>query len=389
MTTEMTLSLRLLSPLALHRTRAGVQYVETLDYIPGTALRGALAEAYLAQHGEPDRVFEALFLSEQVRYGDLWPTIEDGPTTLIPATAQACKRHGLQHKNSFRDSLLDALSSHPADDRCPHPRCGEPLDKAGGGYLWDIQTVARLQPRSRLRVSTAIERSTGAIAREMLFTQHTLTGNLKDNSKKDLFFQGTLRLTDPTLRDELALLLNAGKLLFLGSGRSRGLGEVEIDSWQETTTDDSLSERWRRFNEVAQRAGGDPDKRYFSLTLLSRLALRDELLRPVLSQISPRHFGLSNGVEWACYPDSSRPVRFVDRVMVAGWNAAMGLPKTDTVALARGSVLLFWCAPSQEEAVLARLKEIEAEGVGERRNEGFGQIAVCYPIHNECWEGGR
>lgn len=387
MAIKMTLSLRLLSPLALHRTRAGVQYVETLDYIPGTALRGALAEAYLAQHGEPDQIFEALFLSEQVLYGDLWPTIEDGPTTLIPATAQVCKRHGLQHKNSFRDSLLDGLSSHPADDKCPH--CEEPLDKAGGGYLWDIQAVARLQPRSRLRVSTAIERGTGAIAREMLFTQHTLIGSLKDNPKKDLFFQGTLRLADPALRDELALLLNTEARLFLGSGRSRGLGEVEIDSWQETVPDDSLPKRWQRFNEMAQQAGGDPDKRYFSLTLLSRLALRDELFRPVLNKIGPGHFGLPNGVEWVCYPDSSRPVRFVDRVVVAGWNAAMGLPKPDTVALARGSVLLFWCTPSQEQAVLDQLKEIEVEGVGERRNEGFGQITVCYPIHYECWEGGR
>jgi CRISPR-associated protein Csx10 len=387
MAIEMALRLRLISPLALHRTRASVQYVEALDYIPGTAVRGALAEAYLAQHGQTDEVFEALFLSEQVWYGDLWPTIQDGRTILIPASAQACKRHGLQHESSFRDSLLDALTSHLADGKCPHPQCEEPLDKAGGGYMWDIEAVIRLKPRSRLRVSTAIERGTGTIAREMLFTQHTLTGSLKDNPKRDLLFQGTLRLDDATLPGKLYPLLKAGTRLFFGSGRSRGLGEVEVEAWQETAPDDSLLERWQKFNEKAQRAGGDPDRRYFSLTLLSHLALRDDLLRPVLGQIGPLHFRLPDGVEWMRYPDSGQPVYFVDRVVVAGWNAAMGLPKPDTVALPRGSVLLFSCASSQEQTVLARLKEIEAEGVGERRGEGFGQVAVCYQIHWKCWEG--
>jgi len=390
MAIEMTLRLCLLSPLALHRTRAGVQYVETLDYIPGMALRGALAEAYLAKHGQPDHTFDALLLSEQVRYGDLWPTVQDKSTTLIPATAQACKRHGLQHADSFRDSLLDALAPYPHDGNCP--QCKEPLDKTGGGYLRDIQAVAQLRPRSRLRVSTAIERGTGTVAREMLFTQHTLTGSLKDNSQKDnskhdLLFQGTLRLADPTLRSVLDPLVKTGTRLFLGSGRSRGLGEVEIKAWQKAVSGNALSERWQKFNEAAQRAGGDPNMRYFSLTLLSHLALRDDLLRPVLSEIGPQHFGLPDGVDWVRYPDSGQATRFVDKITVAGWNAALGLPKPDTVALARGSVLLFCCVPSQEQAVLTRLAEIEAEGIGERRSEGFGCVAACYPIHYECWEG--
>lgn len=392
MANEMTLKLRLLAPLALHRTRASVQYVETLDYIPGTALRGALAEAYLTQHGQPDETFDALFLSEQVRHGDLWPTIEGKPVFLIPATAQACKRYKLEHRDSFRDILLDTIRPQNAR-RCKclverhgkQESCDESLDRVSG-YLCDLGIPKSLSPRSRLRVSTAIERGTGTIAREMLFTQHTLTGNLKDNSKKDLFFQGTLRLADPTLRDELEPLLKAGTRLFLGSGRSRGLGEVEVEAWQETVPDVSLPERWQKFNEAAQRAGGDPNLRYFSLTLLSHLALRDSLLRPVLGQIGPQDFGLPDGIGWARYPDSDQAVHFMDKVTVAGWNAALRLPKPDTVALARGSVLLGQCGAGQEQAVLARLAEIEAEGVGERRSEGFGRVAVCYPIHYERWE---
>jgi CRISPR-associated protein Csx10 len=105
----------------------------------------------------------------------------------------------------------------------------------------------------------------------------------------------------------------------------------------------------------------------------------------VLGEITPQHFELPAGVTWVRYPGPGRAVLFLSTVTVPGWNAALGLPKPDTVALARGSVLLGQCDAGQEQAVLTRLEQIEAEGVGERRNEGFGRVAVCYPIHYFCW----
>jgi CRISPR-associated protein Csx10 len=382
MAAEFALTLQLCAPTALHRTRAGVQYVGTLDDIPGTALRGALAEAYLAEHGAPDDIFRALFLSDQVQYGDLWPALEGKQTALLPATAQVCKRYGLRHLASFRDALLDVWTDSGEDKKCP--KCGEPLDRASG-YLCNLNPVEPLSPRSRLRVSTAIERNTGTVAREMLFTQHTLVGLGTPNDKQPLLFQGVVRLFDPTLQDKLVRLLEANPTLFLGAGRSRGLGQVEVKAWCEAPATEPLAERWCQFNEAARRVGAEGGKRYFSLTLLSHLALRDDLLHPVLGEITPQHFGLPDGVTWVRYPGSDRAVLFLGAVTVPGWNAALGLPKPDTVALARGSVLLGQYDAGQGQAVLARLTQIEAEGVGERRNEGFGRVAVCYPIHYTCW----
>jgi len=382
MAAEFALTLQLCAPTALHRTRAGVQYVGTLDYIPGTTLRGALAEAYLAEHGAPDDTLRALFLSDQVQYGDLWPVVEGKQTTLLPATAQACKRRGLKHRQSFRDALLNVWATDGDGKKCPE--CDEALDRVGG-YLCSLDPVEPVSPHSRLRVSTAIERSTGTVTREMLFTQHTLTDLRKAEDKTPLLFRGMVRLSDPALQSELMRLLQSNTSLFLGAGRSRGLGQVEVKAWSEAPATEPLAERWRQFNEAAQRAGGEAGKRYFSLTLLSHLALRDDLLRPVLGEITPQHFGLPNGVTWVRYPSSDRPVLFLSAITVPGWNAALGLPKPDTIALARGSVLLGQYDAGQEQAVLARLTQIEAEGVGERRNEGFGRVAVCYPIHYTCW----
>jgi CRISPR-associated protein Csx10 len=384
MATEMMLTLQLLSPLSLHRTRAGVQYVETLDYIPGTAIRGALAETYLAEHGEPDDGFRALFLSDQVQFGDLWPVTSGGSTVLLPASAQACKRHKLKHKDSLRDALLDSLTEQQNNLKCD--KCGEPLDRIGG-YLRSLEPIDPLSARSRLRVNTAIERSTGSVAREMLFTQHTLVGKRRNEKDRDedVFFRGPVRIADPNLLNELNHLLAEGTSLFLGAGRSRGLGEIEVTAWQAAAPGDSLTERWKEFNVAAQQSGGDVNRRYFSLTLLSHLAIRDNLLRPVLDNIAPYHLGLPDGVEWVQYKDSDQPVCFLSVVTIPGWNAAQGLPKPDTVALARGSVLLFQCGAPLEQAVLSRLSTIEAEGVGERRKEGFGRLVICHPIHYKWW----
>lgn len=225
-------------------------------------------------------------------------------------------------------------------------------------------------------MSTAIERSTGTAAREMLFTQYALVDGQ--------CFQGRVRLTDPSVQEELERLLASGTRLFLGAARSRGLGEVEIVEWRPGMPDGSLAERWREFNAAAWRAGGDPGSHYFSLTLLSHLALRDHLLRPVLDGLGPRELGLSDGVELVRYP-SGRPVVFLQAVVVPGWNAALGLPKADTVALGRGSVLLFQSPAAREAEVLRRLASLETEGVGERREEGFGRVVACHPIHYEWW----
>ncbi len=380
---ELELTLRLSSPLALHRSRSAVQYVETLDYIPGSSLRGALAQKYLAENGQPDETFKSLFLSGKVQYTDLWPATEDRPTVLIPATARSCKRYHLNHPESFCDILLDAFGIDDGTLTCPNPSCKEHLGPVSG-YLHDLSTE-RIVPRSRLKISTAISRGTGTVARKMLFTQHTLIGwhSIAGtvSPKLGFSFQGSIRLIDPSLQGELEKQLPIGTNFSIGAGRSRGLGEVVVQDRKRASNGTTLEERWHKFNESAHAAGGDRDSAYFSLTLLSHLALRDNALRPVLGAIKPNNLGLPNGVEMACYASTREPVVFLDKVVVQGWNAAQGLPKSDTVALSRGSVLLFRCDPALQKPVLSRLAQIEDEGFGERRDEGFGRIAACYPVH--------
>jgi CRISPR-associated protein Csx10 len=82
---------------------------------------------------------------------------------------------------------------------------------------------------------------------------------------------------------------------------------------------------------------------------------------------------------------------YVKTKMVDGFNAYLGLPKWRDVAIIAGSSIGFKIEyPEDKEALLKHLEELEREGIGLRREEGFGRIAFNHPIYlkNEGVESG-
>lgn len=387
---ELSLTLQALSPLALHSNRANVQFTPTLDYIPGSTLRGALANRYL--QGDATRAqdadFHALFLEDQVLYPDLLPGYNVGePWHLTPLTAWACKRYGAEHADSTTDMLLrlelaDVLRvaaranwQAPQDDLEKCPTCGSARDRLGAAYATALDPTFQTEKVNlRLLTGTAVDRATGAVASGMLFSQEVV-------DKGHYTFTGRLRLADadgPRLEKLLKDLAPKNTHLYLGHGRSRGLGHVKVLDWQAAATAaPALAERWQQFRQTARKlwaryGATDLPVPAFSLTLTSHLALRDSGGQPVLEQIAPAHLGLP----WARWG-----WRATNAVAIPGWNAAWGLPKADTWALRRGSALLGYIAPEDEAATLARLTELEELGIGDRRAEGLGRLRVCDEFH--------
>jgi len=233
----------------------------------------------------------------------------------------------------------------------------------------------KVTAHQRLITGTSINRATGTVQETQLFSFDAL--------EEGQLFRGQLRLQSETAEELLVRLKELApseSTLRLGIGKSRGLGRIEVVDWRERPEAQSpLEARWARLNEAAHRLwdhfeGGEPKSEYFSLTLESGLIRHDRLLLPQTGIPTATEMGLPEGVE---------PARCIlNAIVVQGWNTALGLPKADTPALGPGTVLLYHLVnPSQKEAVLARLKEIEAEGVGERRAEGFGRLRACDPFH--------
>jgi CRISPR-associated protein Csx10 len=395
---EVELTIRTDSPLALRANRAARQFAPGLRHVPGTTLRGALAARYL-RTGQADQDFAALFLDEQVLFPDLYPVPRDpqrqpGLETArpLPTTARACKRYGAGHLDSLTDSLLRLELVHVAREkglrlrqderwkaweRCPTCHQADvqnDRDRLAGSYVGP-EDFKKVDTHLRLITGTSINRATGTVEEAQLFSFDAL--------EEGQFFRGRLRLQDEIAEDlltQLKELAPAGGTLRLGLGKSRGFGRVQVAGWREPReTLTSLEARWTKLNQAVQRLwrefqAGEPLDEYFSLTLESGLIRRDGLLRP--------QTGISTAAELELPEAVERCRCALNTFTVQGWNAALGLPKADTPALGPGSVLLYRLVDStQKEAVIARLKEIEREGMGERRAEGFGRVRVCDPFH--------
>ena len=68
---------------------------------------------------------------------------------------------------------------------------------------------------------------------------------------------------------------------------------------------------------------------------------------------------------------------------IDGFNMKHNLPKNKMIALQKGSSFYFEYTNSDYEKLNKRLIEIERNGIGIRRSEGYGRITINLPYHKE------
>lgn len=386
---EIKMVLKAETAVSLLRSRSINQFSETLDYLPGSSVRGAFAEIFLNKRGDKDPDFQRIFVEEAVWFSDFLPSFSEVPTLPAPATAAACKRHGAKHEASVRDRLLEAIIRNTASSSAQEPQCPvceAPLERLKAGYFESNGSRKPVKPDKQLRMHVGISRATGSALHSLLFSYEMLIeekpGEKKDEKAKPLKFVGTLAAEHDSALEALAKVVPDREHLSIGHARTRGLGELAIEQRTPLARANDLTARCRAFNEAVHAKGGDANMFYFAITLTSHLALRDRLGLPVLEGLNARHFGLD---EKMIPTDWHKPiVSFLSTNVVPGWNAALGMPKPDTHAISRGSVVVFALPNDRDRsALMSRLDALEHEGVGERRAEGFGSLRVCHPIHYE------
>lgn len=387
--TEIKMVLQAETAISLLRSRSSNQFAKTLDYLPGSAVRGAFAEIFLNKRGVDDADFQRIFAKEAVWFSDFLPSFSDAPSFLAPATAAACKRHGAEHEASVRDRLLEAMTRDvsSSEKESPCPDCGEPLERLKAGYFEVNGSRKPVKPHKQLRMHVGISRATGSALHSLLFSYEMLVeeklGEKKVEEPMPLKFVGTLAAKDESDLAALEKVVPDREHLSVGHARTRGLGELAIEQRTTLARANDLDARCLAFNQAVHARGGDANTFYFTITLNSHLALRDRLGLPVLAGLNGRHFGLD--VDEMMPKDRLDLIQsFLSTAVVPGWNAALGMPKPDTHAISRGSVVVFSLPKTAVTSKLMdRLGELECKGIGERRAEGFGSLTVCHPIHYE------
>lgn len=325
----------------------------SLPYLPGALLRGAVVGRYLQQQGKQefdaeDSVARALFLNETTRYLNAYPLDKQGRRALPLLKSWRYKKDDIPKVDDLeKKRRIHCLEAVPPEDGFREEKIGEPF-----GWL-EKTTVHRFGPARQLNVHTRRNARKGRATEDSgdIYRYDALAAGLK--------LQAIIWTADEHVQTLTGLLRDA--TLWIGRARRAGYGEVRVTEVHEPQDD------WRELNanewpDAVEQNG------YLQVALFSPALLRDEYGRAVLDPVGAieSELGLPSGSLIA-----QSEYAFADTMLVGGFNRKWGLSLPQHQALAAGSYFTYRCQAAISQEALAKL---EQQGVGERRNEGYGQV---------------
>ena len=397
---------KLLAPIALKRDRQSDRS-GSVRSVTGTAVRGALASLYLQQHGKADDTFNRLFLNEaSCRFGPLDP----GPKH-FPLTAASCKRERIKH--ALVDQLWYRIAQHyraglvEESAESTWRQCEQcSADLKGHDGFWKEQENNNLgemnNDRQHVAAHVGIDRHTATTAESILYT---LESTLPSGEEKDLY--GWCSADDEALAALKKLLESEGYRISVGHHRTRGYGDIHIylDEALEEVDLQSDMKKWKQWSQelIAFLSSPplsipdiNPEHFYFSLSFPTGVIFVDKFLRYSLDPAAMISWLAPMSSVNDAFPIQDRPIHKLSsggtmqwiaavtkHERLRGWNAAHGLPRQDEWGVARGSVYVycFQGTIEQREVLIQHLSTLSKDGVGLRRNEGFGTVVISDDFH--------
>lgn len=406
------------SPLAIRADHAAGG-AKAACYIPGTAFIGSLAAVYRMFNPAATEEFAQLFLNERILYPNLYPAVflhqglheSNIPVYPVPKTAQSCKRHkGFlfpqieeNDGHGVRDSLIDwaVFKLRSSDKQFPDPAkvlrdhqecvCHASMDHFSGYYRQSENAPKEIAATNearymRLQTHTGIDRESGTVQEGILYNRRVFEEGMR--------FWGAIKVPDDEelLTKLTDFLKQAGEsgLVRVGTGRTRGMGKVTFRTRLVESRSDSFEtfcKRLHKFHGLLEEPAkelGLQHRYFFALTLHSPLILVDDCLRyrgTIDAFTLKKLLGCDESIEFKLEYQSAQMQR------ITGWLELWGLPRTNEYAIEAGSVFLFSCNAAQgtteNEMLLKKLFELEEQGMGKRRAEGFGRVSVSDQFHQE------
>ncbi|MBN2208088.1 MAG: hypothetical protein JW759_02165 [Candidatus Coatesbacteria bacterium] len=393
-------------PICVARSPIEHWYRESLDYVPGVAIRSAFHDQLgrLEQSGVLGTEMKDALLAPSVLFSDCLPfghsvsaasQQSEGQSLELPFVlpfSAACYGTGFRKRSDMGSEPPDMLIRHFVLRECyrnglPYVlRSGCPqsassqMPRSGSDMVWRGQLVS---VSSDVASYCPVERVTKrSIPQDRHCVSFIQPGTL---------FAGTIRRLRPAAKDALRRL--ATEKLSVGALRSRGLGRLSFRIVHPPAKAD-VGEAIRRFNGAIagqfERWGTVWDgamaivqniekegRLFFSMGLLS------DLMLPKWScwdggEATPLEKLLSEAgiVAQEVLPRLQYGTR-------GGWNAACQAPRGLAPIIRRGSVSLFETRVSgaERQELCAKLESVQDTGLGLRTCDGFGEVVVCSSFH--------
>lgn len=160
--------------------------------------------------------------------------------------------------------------------------------------------------------------------------------------------------------------------VWLGGSQSAGYGHIKVQLFTDECDGDDWNELKMSYEERSDRY------KHLTVTLLSDTILRDEWGQPTTNP-QPLVKLLSDALD----VELKHINTYAKSQVVGGFNRKWGLPLPQTPALAAGSVFVFEIPHTQLKSL--QVRNLEVQGIGERRVEGFGRIALNWLPENDSF----
>jgi len=345
----LTYHLCLLEPVLVAQAESGEENSAiSLPFIPGSALRGALIARYLRDHSTDDLAGDdtarRLFFDGSVCYLNAYPWIEHYRLLPKPMSWFTEKIHVDTEDAEIWDL---AVNPEPAPEpEQPKPPKGEfckltERDTILYSPFRQVNVHIALQDPNRRGVENTVYRY-DALAEGEVFAGIVLAEDEADLKTIQSLFEP----------DEIHI----GRAHTAGYGLVKIVAQPIIPSWDE------------------YMSGEDPENGKTIVTFLSDIILRGkngQLGGDVFPAVA-QALGLPEGIK----PENA----YFRLRLVAGFNRKWSLPLVQTWAIETGSTFVYKTEAGADPEVLhARVEK----GIGERRVEGFGRVAVNWQTQPE------
>ena len=309
----------------------------TMHYIPGTTVRGMIINAI--SESEKFGEIKAELLSDKTAFFDAYPTINGKMS--IPSLM------GFYESKKGDGSLQNVLVQDP----------DPAFKRAGLGDFCQINddTVSFGTIAEREIMNTNINYTEKNNGKQMVFRS--------DAIRKGYCFKGIIAVSSDAVQSQIEKVLNENGDFFIGSSRSSGFGKIVI---QNVAVSDELP------YSNSNSAGS---KETIYLAALSPLAFRDN----ETGEICGFNEGALTEIGQRLGVNNLRLEKAATSVAVKSGVNRMWAARTQSIpAYLPGSVfkLVFEGTASSE-----KIRELEDEGLGIMRNEGWGCVVVLpdYP----------
>ena len=332
--------LRLVEPVLAGRPGGDANTVWSYPYLPGGAIRGAVLSAV----GFDPALVTALVHEERATFLNAYLGVKDESRWLrslpVPLTWRSQKQQGA-------NDVIAVIAAAPGTETMEDTRSirGFFADSSRKTFVTEPDLNLQVHHQRHSGLGRPVKSSPDDREPGTIFRFASLAANQR--------FSGAILIPDDTRTEVMRALepVKAGATLRIGKARrSYGLAVIEevtiLPNWDESPS------------------GAASAAKVFTLTLLSPALFRDgfggRTLEPDSGELA-RLLGQPATVIGAT--TSAEPV--------GGFNRKWNLPLPSTIAAAAGSTYLVRCeTPISSFAMLLR------EGLGERRVEGFGRVAV-------------